>query len=429
MSTVSCMTTAISGLEANSQNLAIISDNIVNANTTGFKSTRGEFHSILAQDIGGSSGGNDVGRGVRLGSMTTMFTQGNINRTERSTDCAIGGNGFFIAKGDIKGVTFTRDGSFRFDREGWLTTTTGARVQAYSATSDGKLSGKMGDIRIPFNTIPASATKKVEVRLNLDARAQAITELNPLRPEESSNFTTAVQLYDSIGNNHSLGMYFNKVSDSEWEWTAMADGANMAGGHPGGREIVAKGTLSFSTDGVLVGSTQNLVNTSFANGAIADQQIHFDFGKTLAEGGAGAEGTTQYGSKNAIFMNNQDGWAAGSLTDTAIDGEGVITGVYTNGQNRILGQLALARFEATEKLAKVGENQFRETIASGQPIIGKPTTNGRGAILTKSLEHSNVDIAKEFVEMIKAQRGFQASAKSITTANEMLDEVMNIKRM
>ncbi|NBY20190.1 flagellar hook-basal body complex protein [bacterium] len=124
----------------------------------------------------------------------------------------------------------------------------------------------------------------------------------------------------------------------------------------------------------------------------------------------------------------QDGWAAGVLSDTGIDADGVVTGIYTNGQSRVLGQLAVARFESTERLIKLGENQFRESIQSGQPLIGKPNTNGRGVVMTKSLEQSNVDLAKEFVDMIKAQRGFQASAKSVTTANEMLDEIINIKR-
>jgi flagellar hook protein FlgE len=328
-------------------------------------------------------------------------------------------------------MTYSRDGSFRFDKDGWLTNLNGNRVQAYQGTPDGqKISGKLGDIRLPFNTIPAKPTNKVQLHVNLDARVPASpTPLDLARPEETSQFTSAVQVFDSVGNAHSVGLYFTRTGDSTWEWAGMTDGANLAGGTPGQPTAIAQGTLTFDAEGKLFSNEQTLVNTTFANGAIPDQNLQFDFGSGLAtENGNGMDGTTMYGSKSGMFRNVQDGWSAGYLTDTMIDSDGNITGVYTNGQNKLLGQLALARFESNERLAKVGENQFRETTASGQPSIGKPNTNGRGVVMTKSLENSNVDLAKEFVEMIKVQRGFQASTKSITTANEMLDEVINIKR-
>lgn len=429
MGVVSSMATAISGLEANGTALSVISDNIVNANTTGFKASRSEFQNILAQDLGvGGNGGAQIGRGTSVAGVTTVLTQGPITRTERGTDLAVSGNGYFVLKSDAHGQTYTRDGAFRFDKDGWLTNLNGSRVQAYSSTPEGNITGKLTDVRIPYNTIAAKSTNGVQMHVNLDARAPVGNPLDLEKPEQTAQFTTGLQIFDSVGNAQPMTLYFNKIADGTWEWHGMTDGANVAGGAPGVPTDVLQGTLVFDAYGRLQNSTQTIVNSSFANGAIPDQLLNLEFGDPIDAGGTGEKGTTQYGSKNAMFRNIQDGWSAGTLADVGIDADGVITGVYTNGQNRVLGQLAISRFEATERLSKLGENQYRESVQSGQPLIGKPNTNGRGIIMTKSLESSNVDLAHEFVDMIKAQRGFQASAKSVTTANEMLDEIINIKQ-
>lgn len=427
MGVLSSMATAISGLEANGRALSVISDNIVNSNTTGFKTSRAEFQTILAQDLLSSVGG-EIGRGTTIGGITTLFQQGPITVTDRGTDCAINGNGFFVLHADNRGYTYTRDGSFRFDKDGWLTTLNGQRVQAYAASSEGKVTGKLTDIRIPYNSIKAKATGMVDMQVNLDARIPMGSPLDLQHPDETAQFTGGLQIFDSVGNAHPVGMYFNRTSENTWEWYAMTDGANLQNGIPNQLNPVANGVLNFNEDGKLQSCEQNLMNTTFANGAKADQNIQFNFGDPIEKGGTGELGTTMYGSKSAMFRNVQDGYSAGYLTDTAIDGDGNVTGLYNNGQNRLLGQIAMARFEAPERLSKLGDNQFRETIASGQASVGKPNTNGRGVVLTKSLESSNVDLAKEFVDMIKTQRGFQASTKSISTANEMLDEILNIKR-
>lgn len=424
----SSMTTAISGLEAHGQMLSNITDNIVNANTNGFKGSRTEFETVLAQDMGGGNTLNQIGRGVSVGGVTTLLSQGAIVNTERSTDLAINGNGFFIVGNEGRGYSYTRDGSFRFDKQGFLTNLNGYRVQAYSATPDGKITGKLSDIRLPYNTIPARATNKVEIHANLDSRLRSGVGLDFDRPDETADFTTAFQVFDTVGQAHAVSMYFNKTEEATWEWYAMVDGGEVAGGTEGTGEILAQGSLRFDELGKLMGVDQSLVNTTFTNGAIPDQEIFFDFGDPMEDLGTGQKGTTAYGSKSTTFRSLQDGWAAGVLTDASINEDGLISGVYTNGINKSLGQIAIARFEATERLAKVGENQFQETVYSGKALVGKPNTNGRGVIMPTSIEMSNVDLAKEFVDMIKAQRGFQASAKSITSANEMLDEIINIKR-
>ena len=428
MSAISSMSTAISGLESNGEELSIISDNIVNANTTGFKSSRGEFHTILATDLNSAQSGSSIGRGTELAGVTGLFTQGSITKTDRPTDMAIQGNGFFVLKGDSNhGTSYTRDGSFRFDKDGWLTALNGERVQCFQATPEGKLTGKLGDLRIPYKTIPARATGTMQVNLNLDSRAPLSREFDPEHPEETSGYTTTAQVFDSVGTAHALSLHFNRVGQNRWSWVAMTDGSGMAGGTPGKQMTVAKGSLSFDELGRLANSEQDVVNSSFA-GAIPDQKLFFDFGDPTDKGGTGVKGTTHYGSKNATFRTVQDGFSAGILSGTDVDDNGIISGSYTNGQSVVIGQVSLARFESTERLNKMGGNQFSESAASGKAIVGRASTNGFGAVVTKSLEQSNVDIAKEFVDMIKAQRGFQASAKSINSANEMLDEVIKLAR-
>jgi len=423
MGVISSMSTAISGLESNGQALGVITDNIVNANTTGFKASRSEFQNILAET---GAGGVQIGRGAGLVGVTNILNQGSITHTDRPTDLAISGNGFFVLKGDALGQTYTRDGSFRFDKDGYLVNLNGYRVQAYEATPSGAISGKMTDIRIPYNTIAAKPSERVQLHVNLDARLPVSAPLDLAKPEETSQFNTGIQVFDSVGNARPLTMYYNKTAENVWEFHAMTDGANLTDGVAGEQTLVIQGTLSFDPNGRLESVQQNVVNTNFT-GAVPEQNLSFDFGDPTDQLGSGEKGTTQYGSKSAMFRNVQDGWAAGVLTDTNIDADGMVSGIYSNGQNRTLGQLGVARFEATERLSKMGDNQFRESVLSGQPLIGKPNTNGRGIVMTKSLEQSNVDLAHEFVSMIKAQRGFQASAKGVTTANEMLDEVVNIK--
>ncbi len=427
MGVVSSMSTAISGLEANGEMLSVISDNIVNANTTGFKSSRAEFQSLVMADVMQSSGGEQIGQGSKVAGVTGLFSQGSVSRTNRSTDMAVNGNGFFVVKGE-EGVAFTRDGSFRFDKEGWLTTLGGQRVQAYAGDGSGKIGGKVDDIRLDFKAIPAKSSQQIELFANLDARIPVGAPLDINHPEDTAHFTTAMQVFDSVGNAHSVSMYFNRTAENMWEWTAMTDGGQLADGVDGKPTTMAKGMLTFDALGKLQDSKQEMVNTTFRNGAVPQQEMYFNFGDPTSNNGTGMKGTTMYGANNQIFRNTQDGHTAGVLADTVIDSDGVITGVYSNGENRLLGQIAMARFDATEKLAKVGQNQFVETPQSGQALIGRPKSNGRGAVQTRSLEHSNVDLAAEFVEMIRAQRGFQASAKSITSADQMLEEVINLNR-
>ncbi len=428
MSIVSAFSTGISGLEANSDMLSTVSDNIVNANTVGFKSARTEFQTILSEDVAMASGYNQLGRGVSVAGITNLFTQGALTKTDRATDLAISGNGFFVLKGDHFGYSYTRDGQFRFDKQGWLTNMNGSRIQAFQADPDGKIGGKIGDLRLSYNTLAAKATKKIDLHVNLDAREAPNALFDIKNPDKTAQFSTALQIHDSVGNEHSLSVYFNKNKDAVWEWHAMVDGGDVQGGTSGVPVEMAKGTVMFDETGRLKSVQQQSLKTTFVGGSLPNQEIELNFGDPLDQNGTGASGSTQYGAKSGTFRNIQDGFASGSLVDTSIDPDGVLTGVYSNGQMKVLGQIALARFEATERLDKVGGNQYRESSGSGSALIGKANTNGRGAMVGKSVEQSNVDLAKELVDLIRAQRGFQASTKSISAANDALEQILNIKR-
>jgi flagellar hook protein FlgE len=285
----------------------------------------------------------------------------------------------------------------------------------------------MGDVRLPLSGTPARPTGRIDMQLNLDSRTEVGGPFDLTRPDETSQFVTALSIFDSVGNPHSLNVYFTKSAENTWEWHAMGDGGDVSGGEKGKLMEIAAGQVTFDQLGKLYSQQQSLANVTFANGAVPDQKLDFSFGDPIDQNGTGISGTTQYGSKSNALRTLQDGFAAGVILDTQIDQDGILSGTYSNGQTKILGQLAVARFDAPERLARFGENQFRETQESGVASIGKARTTGRGAVMSKNLEGSNVDLAKEFVEMIRSQRGFQASAKSISTSNEMLEEVINIR--
>lgn len=249
---------------------------------------------------------------------------------------------------------------------------------------------------------------------------------------DTSNFSTPVTVYDSLGNEHVITMYFRKDSSSgtgnTWEWYAVVDAADS---DSGSTEIQAKSTISFSTSGVFSSETSTTYPTvgfDFTGGVKPDQPISFDFGTSVAQGGTGTDGTTQYSTASGVSMLTQDGYSAGTLQRISIDKDGIIRGIFSNGRDLTIGQVLLADFASSGGLTSAGNNLYSETYDSGQPLLGAPNSAGRGLIQSSTLELSNVDIANEFVNMITAQRGFQANSKIITTTDELLAELVNIKR-
>ncbi len=426
MGILSSFNIGVSGLHAAGSAMSVTGDNIANAGTFGFKGSRAEFQDLLSKSLKGIDGGDQIGSGTKLAHVTAKFTQGNINRTESITDLAINGNGFFSLE-TPKGRGFTRDGSFHFDKEGQLINGDGYPVLGFQANDEGKITQKMGKIKLGNTTIPAEPTKKVSVSMNLDSRAD-IQQFDITNPEKTSNFNTTIAVFDNVGTQRLVTMYFNKVADGQWQYHATVPGEDAQGGQPGTLVEMGTGTLQFDPKGKLQTETSTLSAFNFNKGAEPGQAIEFDFGESLTEGGEGDDATTQFGSASSIARHTQDGASAATLSSLSFNDDGVLTAAYDNGSMRDVAQVSIAKFENNEGLFKMGKNLFKETRKSGQAAIGKPGADGRGDVMAKSIELSNVDIADEFINLMNAQRNFQANTKTITTADQMLQEVLNIKR-
>ncbi|MBK9292869.1 MAG: flagellar hook protein FlgE [Oligoflexia bacterium] len=428
MGVLSSLFTGVSGLAAQGEALGVTGDNIANANTTGFKASRAEFADIVAKNLKGVLGGNQIGRGVKLGMVSPVLLQGNIDATENATDLAIQGDGFFVCNG-TDGTSFTRSGALHFDREGYLVTFDDQRLQGFQVDENSKLTSITGNIRIPKAITPAKGTKRVEIMANLDSRAEIGVPFDIKKANDTAQFATGIEMHDSQGTKRLVTFYFNKTADRQWEWHGVCDGKDIQGAKPGELVEVTSGKLGFTVDGKLDTVNENKRNYNFAGGAQPNQQIELYFGdaiKTL--GGKGLGGSVQYGKESDILSWKQDGASAGVITNMSFSDSGVLSAQYNNGETKDIAQILLAKFDAPEKLYKVGNNRFKESRDSGTPAIGAPERAGRGKIFAKSLERSTVDLAMEFVNLIQGQRNFQANAKTISTTDEMLAEVLQLKR-
>ena len=428
--------TGVTGLSVMSDAMSVVANNLANANAKGFKFDRTEFDDLLSLSVGG---GSQIGRGARLSKVRTIHTQGGLSVTDRLTDLAVQGTGFFILdnpKGETQeagGMFFTRVGAFNFDKNGFLSDKTGGRLQGYMADNNGKLSTKLSDVRILTNNIPPKATTKVMMNVNLDSREEVLEEeFDILRPEDTSNFVNTVNLFDSHGTKRALTTYFKRIEADEgiaWEWHATVDGREVtdADGEP--IKEVASGILRFNTNGILMAEEYNESVVNFNKGAIPDQKILLDFGKNVGiEEGNGVGASSSTASQGITVFHSQNGYQSGSIKSLKIDLDGKLKGYYTNGVQKLLGAIGLANFENVDGLQKAGRNQFYATLDSGAPRIGLPQTGIRGSVYASTLEQSNVDLAAQFVDMIVTQRGFQANSRSITTTDSMIEEVVNMKR-
>lgn len=419
---ISSLYTAVTGLAANSQELGIIGDNIANASTIGFKGSRAAFEEALASSLlGGSSG---AGLGVQLQAVQRILTQGALLSTGVSTDLALQGPGFFVVRGGHagrEGTFFTRAGQFTVDATGFLVNLDGLRLQGYGADATGAIGGTLGDLDVGSASSPPHATESLVLRANLNADATVPEPWDPARAGATSTFNTSVTAYDSLGRSHQIEVYFRKTDTGEWEWHAVTDGAGLEGGTAGTSTEIAGGTLSFDSDGKLTASTQS--SNFRPRGASGPQALQFDLGTV-----GGTAGVTQFADASAVSFVSQDGYGAGELTAVSVDGEGRVVGAFTNGQSRVLGQVAVAEFAAPDQLERLGGNLYGVMPNAGQPTVGTPGSGGRGSIAAGALEQSNVDLASEFVRMISAQRGFQANSKTITTADQLLSDLIQLKR-
>ena len=431
MSILRSLNTGATGLRSHSEAIDVVGDNIANVNTVGFKRSRANFQDLLGRSIAGGQSLPTAGAGSKLGNIQQMWAQGALLTTDAPTDLALSGDGFFIARGNSNGAEgnfYTRAGQFTLDNEGFMQNPAGLKLQGYGVDDDFNVLGTIGDLRINPGTIPATATTQITVGANLDSDSTALT-FDPLNPAATSNFSTSLTTYDSLGAAHSTTVYFVKTAvPGAWDWHAMVDGGEITGGTAGVPFEGANGSLTFTTEGELDTEVTAVSSFDFV-GATPAQVIGFDFGTSITtDGGLGLDGSTQFASASNTTALLQDGFASGSVASINISQDGVVSGSFTNGQRRTLGQVAIADFTNVDGLLRAGEGLWVESRESGEALVGAAGTGGRGAVLSGTLEQANVDIGREFVDLIAYQRGYQANSKIITTADEMYQELVNIKR-
>lgn len=426
MSIFSSLYTGANGLAAHGDAIGIVGDDIANASTVGFKENRAVFEDMIG---GAASNGQNLGQGSRMSGPDTLFGQGTITNTGQPLDMAVQGNGFFVVKGNHSGVNgsyYTRDGQFKLDNTGTLVNGEGLKVQGYTIDATGKASQAVGDLVIGGQS-PPNATTKLSLAVNLDSASTPPAAWSAANPSGTSNYSTSATVYDSLGTAHRADIYFRDNGAGAWEWHAMVDGGELAGGTAGVPTEIANGTATFNTAGALQSQTTIASSASFV-GATANQVIAFSFGDDIAAGGTGLAGSTQFAAPNTVNKLDQDGYGSGDLASVLVSSDGTITGKFSNGQSRPIARVALATFASEKGLQRAGSQLYTESQASGQALVDGAATGSRGSVVGSALEQSNVDIGNELVTLIAYQRAFSANAKTVSTADEMLQEVTQLKR-
>ncbi|MFO7151722.1 MAG: flagellar hook protein FlgE [Bacillota bacterium] len=422
------MFSAVTGLRNHQTMMDVIGNNIANVNTVGFKKSRVTFQEALYQTMRGASaaqgnrGGTNpmqVGLGMTIASIDTIHTSSSLESTGNMTDLAIEGDGFFILS-DGQNYYYTRAGNFGFDEEGNLvSTSSGLKVLGWQGT-DFKTPQNLTSIRIQKGLMmPAKATSEVRFANNLDASAEVETDI-------SKGYKIPFKVYDSLGNSYQMLMIFNKTAENEWQYIVVpySEDIDYQNIQPNSDN---SGKLSFDPrDGDLFDQDNN--NDPFQNSDVTkDITVNLPNGSPLTFT-VDFSSLTQFARETTVDLSYQDGYPAGTLLGISVDSNGVITGIFDNGMNMELAQIALAIFDNPSGLTKAGGNAYTVSNNSGEPKIGTAGTGGRGTVSPGSLEMSNVDLAEEFTRMIVTQRGFQANSRIISVTDEMLQELVNLKR-
>ena len=407
------MFAGVSGLRNHQTRMDVIGNNIANVNTVGYKTSRVTFQDALSQTIRGATApqGNrggvnpqQVGLGVALSSIDVLHTPGNLQTTGVNTDLAIQGNGFFILGGEGNQRYYTRAGNFTMDTSGRLVYGNGLQLQGWMAASDGtiKTGGELEGITLPIGTtIDPKATTEITLTGNLNSSTP-----------DGESFTRNLQVYDSLGNPHTIQIVFTKTAVGQWNWVAQDSAGNQIP-----PATPATGTITFDSTGHLpAGTTGSITNWSTGTGANA-LTITIDF-----------SALSQLHADESTIAYEQDGYRMGYLDSYRIDSAGTVIGIFTNGLAKNIAQIAVATFANPAGLEKMGETMFRTSSNSGEAQINISGIGGAGTVTPGALEMSNVDLSQEFTDMIVTQRGFQANSRIITTSDEMLQELVNLKR-
>lgn len=411
--------TALSGLQAASQSLNVTGNNIANANSTAFKRTSLSFADVFTSSQGvrlnGAGVTVQVGNGVRIASTQTNFAQGTLTDSASPTSMAIEGKGFFVVQDKAGSQAYTRAGEFVVDRTGYLVTPSGQRLMGYGAVNGAVPAGApLAPLTVPVgDKLPPVMTTQATLRMNLNAADAAGTP-----------FSTSLQVYDSRGESHTLQLSFTKQAGGAYQATARLDGNAAQLSVDGGAAQATPATITFDASGQLTAPTALSVLPDQAQlGGATLPSVALNLRQSN-----GTPNLTNYASPSGVASTDQDGYAAGDLAGLSLadNRSGLLFAIFSNGQRRALGQVALAVFNAQDGLHRLGNNLFGETLSSGQPSIGTAGTGGRGELVGGALEQSNVDIATEFTDLIVAQRSFQANSRVITTLNQALQELMQV---
>jgi flagellar hook protein FlgE len=399
----------LSGLNVAAKNLDAIGNNIANTGTVGYKAARAEFADVFANSLAG--GGTQIGIGASVVAVKQQFSQGNIVSSANPLDVAINGSGFFRLSNDGS-ISYTRNGQFSLDRDGYVVTNNGARLTGYAADVGGQIVASTPvDLRVSLANIPPQTTSTARIATNLDSRDTAPVAAFDINDPTSYNSSTAMTIYDSQGNAHTLTLYFRKTAANSWDVHAAADGTVLGGG-------ASIGTLAFDTSGSLAANASMNVSIPLANGAVTPLAFPVIFP---------AGETSQFGVNFAVSQLSQDGFTTGRIAGFAIGDDGVIMGRYTNGQTRAQGQIVLADFTNPQGLVSMGNNQWTETSDSGQALVAGPGSGSLGILQAGALEEANVDMTEELVKMITAQRVYQANAQTIRTQDQLLQTLVNLR--
>jgi flagellar hook protein FlgE len=401
----------LSGLNAAAKNLDVIGNNVANANTVGAKSTRAEFADIYASSLS-SAGGSFNGIGVQVAAMSQQFSQGEITTTSNPMDLAINGRGFFqLSTGGT--LSFTRNGQFKFDREGYIVNNQGARLMGYPGNGTATVPiGVPTELQVDIRDIAPKSTQSSSASLNLDARSAIVPAAPPFSASNPDTYAgaTSISVYDSQGVEHNLSLYFQKTAANQWSVYGSADGTQIG--------AAPLSTLTFQANGTLntAASPQPFTVNIPIGGGLPALAVQMDLTKV-----------SQYGAAFSVSELSQDGYSTGRLSSLNISPDGLVEARYTNGQTQAQGRVVLANFSNPQGLLPLGGNAWQPTRESGQPLPAPPGSGTLGLIRSGALEQSNVDLTGELVNMITAQRAYQANAQTIRAQDQVLQTIVNLR--
>lgn len=406
----------LSGLNAAAKNLDVIGNNVANSNTVGFKGGRALFADVFAASLTGAGTGQ-IGIGTKLSRVQQEFTQGNISVTNNPLDIAINGGGFFRLSNNGT-VTYSRNGQFHIDNAGYIVSADNLQLTGYPVDANGNvIPSAPVPLQLSTADIPPQATSTFDATLNLDSRATPIAAA--FDPSDPATYTSSTSgtVYDTLGNPHVFTMFFAKTATTgQWNMHATVDGGAVGGvnlGAGAGNPI----TLNFNTSGAMTTAMPIAgVTLAIGGGAVTPLTFALDFA-----------GTSQYGSEFGVSALAQNGFTSGRLTGFNVGEDGVMIGRYSNGQATRLGQVVLANFANPSGLRSLGNNQWEETSDSGLAVVGSPQSSSLGSLQSAAVEDSNVDLTQELVNMITAQRVYQANAQTIKTQDQVLQTLVNLR--